>query len=93
LRPLRVHTVEVAAQPVHRRGDRELRATQGLDEITALAAAGVLQRGQHFVERGESPRYLFRRYRAPGQHTVPVQQQLGLVVGPNRGIRLGGGQR
>ena len=92
-RPLRVDTVEVAAQPVDGRGDGELRAAQRLDEIATLAPAGLFECAQHLVEGGESAGNTFGDHRAPGQHAVPVQQQLGLVMGAQRGIRLGGRQR
>ncbi len=90
---LRVHIVEVAAEPVHCRGDRELRTAQRFDEIPALAAPGVFQRRQHFVQGGEPAGDFFGGHRAAGQHAVPAQQQFSLVMRPHGGIRLGSRQR
>ena len=92
LRPFGIDPVAEVAQPVDGRRDGELRAAQRLDEVAALASAGVLEGAQHLVQGGEPAGDALGGHRAPGQHAVPAQQQLRLVVGAQRGIRLGGGQ-
>ncbi|CFR42003.1 Uncharacterised protein [Mycobacterium tuberculosis] len=88
-----VDTVEVATQPVYGRGDGELSAPQRLDEVATLAPAGILERTEHLVERREPARHTLGSNCVFGQHAVAVQQQLGLVMGAQRGVRFGKRQR
>ena len=62
---VRVDTVEVGPQPIHRRGHRELGAAQRFDEVPALASAGVLERRQHLVEHREAAGHLLGRRPRP----------------------------
>jgi hypothetical protein len=56
---------------------------RGFHEVAALAAAGVLEGGQHLVEHREPTGHFLGGHRAPGQHPVAGQQLVGLEVGRN----------
>ena len=86
---LLVDVVEVGAQPVDGGRHRELGAAQRLDEVAALAPAGVLECAEHLVEHRESAGHTLGG--ALRQHAVAVEQQLGLEVGADG--RFGFGRR
>ena len=80
------------AHPVDGTRDGELRRAEALDEVAAAAAAGVLERRQHRVDRREPPGDLLGRDRAAGEHAVAVQQRFGDGVQPPGRGRLAIGQ-
>ena len=55
----------------------ELGGAQAGDEVAPAAAAGVLERGEHLVRRGEATREPLADDGAPDHHAVPVEEVLG----------------
>ena len=68
------------AQPVDRARGAELGGAQPLDEVAAPAAAGVLERREHLVDRREAAGQPLADHRAAGDDAVPVEQPLGRCV-------------
>ena len=63
-------------KPVHRAGHGELGRAERFDEVPAPAAAGLLERPQHPVDRREPAWHALCRHRAAGDDAVPVEQRV-----------------
>src|SRR6185312_17496566 len=64
-------------QPLDRAGQRELRAAEPLDEVTAPRDAERLELRQLGVDRGETAGDTLREHLLAGQDAVALEQQLG----------------
>ena len=80
------------AQPVDGTGGPELGGAEALDEVAAPAAAGVLEGGEHLVDRGETAGHALADDGSAGDHAVPVEQPLGDGVRPSGGVGVDLGQ-
>ncbi|CAM5244514.1 hypothetical protein SFIMM107S_00779 [Streptomyces griseus] len=76
-----------------RRPSRTPGRPQPLDHIAAPRLPVVLEGGQHAVRRGEAALHPLGLYRAPGHHTVPVEEGAGQGVGTVGPFRFDRGEQ